>query len=164
MELLTPGLGLLIWQVIIFSLLLLLLAKFAWKPIMKALNDREESIENALASAEKAKLEMAKFNSDSEKLLKEARFERDRILKEGKEIKDSMINEAKSLAQTEGGKMIEKARAEINTQKMAALTEMKNQVATLSIEIAEKILTKQLKDKASQDSLVSDLLKDIKLN
>ena len=164
MELLTPGLGLLIWQVIIFSLLLLLLAKFAWKPIMKALNDREESIENALASAEKAKLEMAKFNSDSEKLLKEARFERDRILKEGKEIKDSMINEAKSLAQTEGAKMIEKARAEINTQKMAALTEMKNQVATLSIEIAEKILTKQLKDKASQDSLVSDLLKDIKLN
>ncbi len=164
MELLTPGLGLLVWQVIIFSLLLLLLAKFAWKPIMKALNDREESIEQALASAEKAKLEMAKFNSDSEKLLKEARAERDKILKEGKEIKDAMVNEAKMLAQTEGAKMIEKAKAEINLQKLAAIADMKNQVATLSIEIAEKVLSRQLSDKASQDDLVKELLKNINQN
>lgn len=164
MELVQPGLGLIFWMTVTFLILIFLLTKFAWKPIMKALNERESSIEEALRSAEKAKEEMTRLNADSEKLLKEARNERDRILKEAKELKDSMVNEAKSLAQTEGVKMIEKAKEEINNQKKAALAEMKSQVASLSIEIAEKVLRKKFENNKEQENLVADLVKDIKLN
>lgn len=164
MELLSPGLGLIFWQTLIFLLLILLLGKFAWKPIMNALNERETSIEQALASAEKAKEEMARLNEDSDRLLKEARAERDLILREAKEMRDGIVAESKIAAQTEGAKMIAKAKEEINNQKNAALADVKNQVAVLSIEIAEKVLRKKFDNAKEQDALVADLLKDVKLN
>jgi F-type H+-transporting ATPase subunit b len=164
MELLTPGLGLIFWTVLIFLLLVFLLGKFAWKPIMTMLNERERFIEDSLSKAEIARQEMALLTNENEQLLKEARAERDRILKEAKELKDQIVNDAKGLAKSEGAKMIEKAKKEIDDQKNAALAEVKNQVATLSIEIAEKILRKQFQDGDKQDALVSELLKEIKLN
>jgi len=145
-------------------LLLLILTKFAWKPILGALHERERSIETALESAKNAKEEMARLTSQNEALLKEARAERDQILKEAKELKDQIVAEAKTQAQTEGARMIEKAKIEIDSQKAAALNEVKNQVSTLSIEIAERILRKQFEDQSKQEALVNDLLKDVKLN
>jgi len=162
--LVSPDPGLLIWSTVAFLLLFFLLSKFAWKPIVKALDERERSIEDALAKAEMAKEEMAKLTSENEQLLKQARIERDAILKEAKELKDQIVSDAKTSAQTEGAKMIEKARIEIDNQKIAAMAEVKNQVATLSLEIAEKILRKQFQDQNKQDALVSDLLKEVKLN
>ncbi len=164
MELLTPGLGLIFWTVLIFLLLVFLLGKFAWKPIMTMLNERERFIEDSLSKAEIARQEMALLTNENEQLLKEARAERDRILKEAKELKDQIVNDAKGIAKSEGAKMIEKAKKEIDDQKNAALAEVKNQVATLSIEIAEKVLRKQFQDGDKQDALVSELLKEIKLN
>lgn len=163
MEIVTPSIGLVFWTSISFLLLLFLLGKFAWKPIMKALDDRERSIEDALSAADKAKEELARLNNESEQLLKQARAERDQILKEAKELRDNMVADAKGLAQTEANKLIEKAKVEIDNQKNAALSEVKAQVATLSIEIAEKVLRKQLDDKSKQESLVADLLKEVKL-
>jgi len=162
--LVSPDPGLLIWSTVAFLLLFFLLSKYAWKPIVKALDERERSIEDALAKAEMAKEEMAKLTSENEQLLKQARIERDAILKEAKELKDQIVSDAKTSAQTEGAKMIEKARIEIDNQKIAAMAEVKNQVATLSLEIAEKILRKQFQDQNKQDALVSDLLKEVKLN
>lgn len=162
--LVSPDPGLFIWSTIAFLALFFLLSKFAWKPIVKALDERERSIEDALSKAEMAKLEMAKLISENEDLLKEARIERDGILKEAKEIKDQLINDAKDLAKVEGAKMIEAAKREITNQKLAAMVEIKNQVSTLSLEIAEKVLRKQLEDKSKQQALVNDLLKEVKLN
>ena len=162
--LVSPDPGLLIWSTVAFLLLFFLLSKYAWKPIVKALDERERSIEDALAKAEMAKEEMAKLTSENEQLLKQARIERDAILREAKELKDQIVSDAKTSAQTEGAKMIEKARVEIDNQKIAAMAEVKNQVATLSLEIAEKILRKQFQDQNKQDALVSDLLKEVKLN
>ena len=162
--LVSPDPGLLIWSTVAFLLLFFLLSKFAWKPIVKALDERERSIEDALAKAEMAKEEMAKLTSENEQLLKQARIERDAILKEAKELKDQIVSDAKTSAQTEGAKMIEKARQEIDNQKIAAMAEVKNQVATLSVQIAEKVLRKQFEDQSKQDALVSDLLKEVKLN
>ncbi|TZF81288.1 F0F1 ATP synthase subunit B [Pedobacter sp. BS3] len=164
MELVSPSIGLVFWTLVTFLFLLLLLRKFAWKPILGAIHDRERSIETALASAEHAKDEMQRLTNENEQLLKEARAERDKILKEAKELKDQIVNDAKKQAQTEGAKLIETARHEIETQKAAALDEVKNQVATLSLEIAEKILRKQFEDKDKQQALVGDLLKEVKLN
>ena len=164
MELVTPSIGLIVWQTLAFLLLLFLLAKFAWKPVLKGLHEREHSIETALQSAENAKAEMARLTSENESLLKQARAERDMILKEAKELKDKIVGEAKSSAQIEGAKMIEKAQEEINSQKAAALAEIKGQVSELSLQIAEKVLRTQLQDKSKQEALVSDLLKDVKLN
>lgn len=163
MEIVTPSIGLVFWTSISFLLLLFLLGKFAWKPIMKALDERERSIEDALSAADKAKEELERLNNESEQLLKQARAERDQILKEAKELRDNMVADAKGLAQTEANKLIEKAKVEIDNQKNAALSEVKAQVATLSIEIAEKVLRKQLDDKSKQESLVADLLKEVKL-
>ncbi|WP_374166522.1 F0F1 ATP synthase subunit B [Arcticibacter sp. MXS-1] len=157
-------LGFVVWSALAFILLLLILAKFAWKPILNSINERERSIEHALASAEKAKEEMARLTSENEALLKEARAERDQILKEAKDLKDKIIAEARTSAQAEGAKMIEKARLEIDSQKTAALNEVKGQVASLSLEIAEKVLRRQFEDQAKQEALVADLLKEVKLS
>ena len=156
--------GLFFWQSLIFLLLIFLLRKFAWKPILDAVNEREEGIKNALLSAEIAKRDMRNLKSDNEKLLAEARVERDVILKEAREIKDKIVSEAKDEAQVQAGKMIEQAKAAINSEKNAAMAELKNQVSSLSIEIAEKVLRSELADKESQTKLVEKMLGDVKLN
>ena len=156
--------GLFFWQTLIFLLLIFLLRKFAWKPILDAVNEREEGIKNALLSAEIAKKDMQNLKSDNEKLLAEARVERDVMLKEAREIKDKIVSEAKDEAQVQAGKMIEQAKAAINSEKNAAMAELKTQVSALSIEIAEKILRSELTDKASQTKLVEKMLGDAKLN
>jgi F-type H+-transporting ATPase subunit b len=140
------------------------LKKFAWKPILGMIKEREESIESALAAAEKAKEEMKALQSNNERILAEARAERDTLLKEAREIKDKMILEAKTTATKEGERMLAIARENIQNEKMAAITELKNQVATLSIEIAEKILKSELSSDEKQKSLVNTLLKDVNLN
>ena len=162
--LVSPDPGLFIWSTVTFLILFFLLSKFAWKPIVKALDERERSIEDALSKAEMAKAEMAKLISENEDLLKEARLERDGILKEAKEIKDQIIHDAKDLAKAEGAKLIEKAKDEITNQKLAAMAEIRNQVSGLSLAIAEKVLRKQLEDQDKQQALVNDLLKEVKLN
>jgi F-type H+-transporting ATPase subunit b len=156
--------GLFFWQTLIFLLLIFLLRKFAWKPILDAVNEREDGIKNALLSAENAKRDMQNLRSDNEKLLAAARVERDVILKEAREIKDKIISEAKEDAQVQAGKMIEQAKAAINSEKNAAMAELKNQVSNLSIEIAEKVLREELSNKESQTKLVEKMLADVKLN
>lgn len=163
-ELVTPDIGLVFWSTIAFLLLVFVLGKFAWKPILAGLHEREKTIEDALLSAENARAEMTKLNQESEMLLKKARAERDEILKEAKDIKNSILEEARDIARTEGNRLIEKAKEEINSQKLIALNEVKNQVARLSIEMAEKVLRKNLENKSQQEATVSDMLKDIKLN
>lgn len=164
MDLVTPGLGLIFWSVLTFLFLLFILRKFAWKPILDAVSEREEGIRNALLSAETAKRDMQNLRSDNEKLLAEARLERDAMMKDAREIKEKMISDAKTEAQTQGQKMIEQAKAAINSEKNAAMAALKNQVSSLSIEIAEKVLRNELADKSSQTKLVAQLLGDVKLN
>lgn len=159
-----PSIGLVFWTAIAFICLLILLKKFAWKPILAAIHDREQSIDEALNKAELAKQEMARLTTQNEELLKQARAERDLILKEAKTLKDNIVNEAKTQAQNEGAKLIEKAKIEIENQKKAALAELKSQVSTLSLDIAERVLRNQLQDKAKQEDLVANLLKDVELN
>lgn len=156
--------GLFFWQVLIFVGLLLLLKKFAWKPILDAVNEREAGIKNALESAEKAKKEMQNLKSDNEKLLADARAERDALMKEAREIKDKMISDAKAEAQAQGEKMINQAKAAIESEKNAAMADLKNQVASLSLEIAEKLLKDELSNKEAQTKLVEKMLGDAKLN
>ena len=156
--------GLFFWQITLFILLLLLLRKYAWKPILNAVNDREDGIKSALAAAENAKKEMQNVTADSEKLLKEARAEREAMLKEAREIKDRWIADSKEQAKVEGDKMIKHAQATIESEKKAAVADIKNQVAELSIEIAEKVIKEQLSNKDKQLKLVDDMLRDIKLN
>jgi len=162
--LVSPDPGLFIWSTVAFLILFFLLSKYAWKPIVQALDERERSIEDALSKAEMAKAEMAKLISENEDLLREARLERDSILKEAKEIKDQIINDAKDAAKTEGVKLIDKAKEEINNQKLAAMAEIKNQVSNLSLDIAEKVLRKQFEDQDKQQALINELLKEVKLN
>ncbi|MEA1786627.1 F0F1 ATP synthase subunit B [Arenibacter sp. GZD96] len=156
--------GLFFWQTLLFVLLLLLLRKFAWKPILNAVNDREEGIKNALAAAENAKKEMQNVTADSEKLLKEARAEREALLKEAREIKEKLIADSKEQAKLEGDKMIQQAQLAIEGEKKAAVAEIKNQVANLSLEIAEKVIKEQLATKDKQLKLVENILGDIKLS
>lgn len=163
MDLVTPEIGLVFWTTLSFGILFFLLAKFAWKPIMAAIDTRERSIEDALLKAEAAKDEMSRLTNENEELLKQARAERDLILKEAKKVKDQIVGDAKEAAQTEGARMIELARIEINNQKAIAMADVKNQVAALSLEIAEKVLRKQFEDGQKQDELVSQLLKEVKL-
>ena len=158
------SLGLFVWMLIIFIGLILLLKKFAWKPILDAVNEREEGIKNALASAERAKLDMQNLTAANERLLAEARAERDTLLKEAREIKEKMINDAKSEAQAQGEKMIAQAKAAIESEKNAAMVELKNQVSSLSIEIAEKVLKSELSNTEAQTKLVEKMLGDVKLN
>ena len=164
MDLVTPEIGLVFWTTVSFLILLFVLRKFAWKPILGSITEREQSIEDALQKAEAAKEEMARLTGENEELLKQARAERDLILREAKHVKDQIIGEAKDAAQKEGARMIEKARIEIDNQTAIAMASVKEQVATLSIEIAEKILRKQFEDQHKQEELVADLLKNVKLN
>lgn len=164
MELVMPETGLLIWMMITFLIVLILLKKFAWKPILKMIKDREDSIDNALKSAENAKLEMQNLKSDNEKILAQARNERDTMMKEARDMKDQIVGEAKGKAKEEADKILASAREAIQNEKMAAITELKNQVALLSVDIAEKILKRELSDENKQKDLIGDLLKDTKLN
>ncbi|KAB2810115.1 F0F1 ATP synthase subunit B [Phaeocystidibacter luteus] len=164
MDLVTPGLGLIFWTSLVFFLLIFLLAKFAWKPILGAVKTRESAIEDALKSAERARDEMKNLQADNENLLKRAREERDNILKEARTMKEKTIAEAKEAASSEADKIIAAAKEQIAHEKMAAITELKNQVASLSIEMAEKVLRAELKDASAQTEMVERLVDDVKLN
>jgi len=164
MELLTPGTGLIIWQLIVFVGLFFLLSKLAWKPIINSLKERETSIQEALSTAEKARLEMSQLKADNEKLLKEAREERDRILREARDASNKMKDEAQLDAKKAADKIVEDARAAINIEKQAALKEVKIQVAMFSLEVAEKLMKKNLSDDKAQRELVDSYVKDIKTN
>ncbi|WP_243473361.1 MULTISPECIES: F0F1 ATP synthase subunit B [Winogradskyella] len=156
--------GLFIVQTILFLLLIFLMVKFAWKPILNSLNDREEGIKSALDAAENAKKEMENLNADNERLLKEARIEREALLKDAREMKDKIISDATHEAQEKAGKMIEQAQAAIETEKKAAMAELKSHVAGLSIEIAEKVVREELSNKDKQLKLVEDMLGETTLN
>lgn len=158
------SIGLFFWQSVLFVLLLLLLRKYAWKPILNAVNQREEGIKDALAAAEKAKLEMQNLQADNEKLLQEARAEREKMIKEARELKTKMISDAKEEAKEEANKMIAQAQAAIENEKKSAITDLKNQVATLSLEIAEKVVKEELSSKDKQLQLVDKMLNDATLN
>jgi len=160
----TPGFGLVFWTAVTFLILLFILKKFAWKPILGAVSEREESIKNALAAAEEAKKEMQNLQADNERILKEARAERDGMLKEAREMKDKIVSEAKETAKTEGDKMLKQAQAAIESEKKAAVADIKNQVAELSVAIAEKVLKEELSNKKDQLKLVENMVGDIKLN
>ncbi len=164
MELVTPGFGLIFWQLLIFLLVLFLLSKFAWKPIMAALTEREAGIENALREADRARLEMQKLQGQNESLIQEARAERDRVLREAQAAGNQLIETAKQRATEEGSRQLMAARQEIETQRRAAIAEIKNTAAALSVEIAEKLLRRELKDESAQQALVTEYLKDVKLN
>ena len=164
MDLVTPDVGLLFWTFISFAILFFLLKKFAWKPIVGTVNDREKSIEEALASAEAAKLEMQNLTADNERILKEARAEREMMMKEAREIKTKMIADAKDDAKESADKMITQAQAAIESEKKAAVAELKSQVASLSIEIAEKVMKSELSDTDKQLKLVEDMLGNATLN
>ena len=158
------SLGLFFWQAIILIVIIFILGKFAWKPIVNALEAREEGIANALAAAENAKRDLANLKSDNERLLAEARAERDTMLNDARIMKDQMVAEAKTEAQEQGAKMIAQAQATIQAEKNAAMAEIKNQVSSLSLDIAEKLLKDQLSNKEAQEKLVSKMLEDVKLN
>ena len=164
MELVTPGIGLVFWTIVIFSILLFLLKKFAWKPINNAVKNREESIRAALKAADKATEEMKQLQVDNQKIIKEARGERDLMLKEAKEVKETIISEAKGKAELEAKKLVETARLNIQSEKSSAINEIKEQVAILSVEIAKKLLRDQLKDDKTRAALMDKLLDDINLN
>jgi F-type H+-transporting ATPase subunit b len=164
MDLLTPGTGLIIWQTFIFVLLVFLLAKLAWKPILNSLKDREKSIQEALDTAERARQEISKLKSDNEHLLQQAREERDKMLREAREATSRMKEETEAAAKKAADKILDDARAAISIEKNAALRDIKEQVAMFSIEIAEKLLREKLSNDKSQRELVDRYLKDIKVN
>lgn len=164
MGLVTPGIGLIIWMTIAFLVVWVGLGKLAWPAILETIKEREENIANALASADNARAEMAKLQSDNEAVLKQAREERDGMLKDAKEIREKMISDAEGEAKAKAEKIVADARESIETEKAAAMAEIKNHVASLSVEIAEKILKNELADAAKQKQLVDSLLEDIKLN
>jgi F-type H+-transporting ATPase subunit b len=164
MDLITPDFGLLFWMVLSFSIVLIVLKKFAWKPVLGAIKEREKSIHDALAQAEKAKEEMTKLQAGNEDLLKQAREERDTLIKDARDARDKMVNDAKDLAKTEADKIMTSARETIDNEKVAAVAEIKTQVALLSIEIAEKILRDELSAEDKQKKLVNNLLEDVNLN
>ena len=164
MKLVTPDFGLVIWMSLTFLTVLFLLSKFAWKPILKMIKDREESIEGDLQSAEKAKQEMVRLQSNNENLLREAQLEREAMLKAARDAKDAMINDAKATAKAEADRMISLAREAINNEKQAAVTELKNQVAQLSLQVAEKLIREQLSSDEKQKELANKLVAELKLN
>ena len=164
MDLVTPDVGLLFWTFISFAILFFLLKKFAWKPIVGTVNDREQSIKEALASAEAAKIEMENLTADNERILQEARVEREAMMKEARELKAKMISDSKDEAKVAADKMIINAQAAIENEKKSAIAELKSQVAELSVEIAEKVVKAELSDKDKQLKLVEDMLGDATLN
>jgi F-type H+-transporting ATPase subunit b len=164
MKLLTPEFGLLIWTLLAFLIVFFILKKLAWPAIIKGLRDREQGIADSLATAEKVRAEMAQLKSENEALLALAREERAKLLKEARETKEKIINEAKEQAKTEASKIITEAKAAIDVQKMAALTDVKNEVGKLVIEVSEKILRKELVNKEAQEAYVKELVEEVKLN
>lgn len=164
MSLLTPAIGLIFWMLVVFLLLVLILRKFAWKPIIDGLNDREKEIQSALDLAEQTRSEMAKMKSDNAKMVAEANAARDQIIKDARDASERMVLEAKDKAIAEGQRMIDNARETIQNEQQAAIAKMKSEVATLSLQIAEKVLHRELSDKASQEKLISDLASSARLN
>ncbi|TRO67346.1 F0F1 ATP synthase subunit B [Christiangramia sabulilitoris] len=164
MDLITPEIGLFFWQTVVFLVLLFLMAKFAWKPILSSVKNREESINDALASAENARKEMQNLRSDNEQLLKEARAERDAILREARELKEKVITDASEEAKVKADKIVADAKRSIELEKQSAMAELKNHVAELSVEIAEKIVRKELSGKNEQHQMIEKMIGDAKLN
>ncbi len=164
MGIMTPDLGTFLWMLIPFLIVLFLLKKFAWKPILGALKEREDSIEEALQSAEEAKKQMAALQADNERILQEARMEREAMLKEAKELGNKIVGEAKQKAIEEANKLIANAKQEIENEKNSAIGEIKAEIATLSVEIAEKVLRKEFADNSLQQEYVKGLVDEVKLN
>ena len=164
MDLLLPHLGLIVWTILAFLVVLFILKKYAWGAILKGLNDREANIADSIATADKVRMEMSQLKSENEALLVAAREERAMMLREAKDIKDKMINDAKDEAKVQATKIITEAQASIQNQKMAALTDIKNEVGKMVIEISEKILRKELANKTEQETYIKKLADDIKLN
>lgn len=164
MGLLTPDFGLFFWTLIAFLLVLFVLGKFAWKPILKSLSERENTIADSLATAQKARQEMASLKNENEALLQKAREERSLMLKDAKDVSEKLISDAQQKAKSEYDRIVADAQAAIHQQKNAALTEVKNQVGNLVIEVAEKVLRKQLANKGEQEALIADLVDNVKLN
>ena len=158
------SIGLFFWQSLVFLLLIFVLKRYAWKPILNAVNEREQSIEDALKEAEKARLEMQSLQESNEAILKEAREERERILKEARDMKNKMISEAKDAAATEADKAIVSAKAAIEAEKSAAIAELKNQAASVSIDVAEKILGQELSAENKQTAMIGKIIEDVKFN
>lgn len=164
MRLLTPELGLIFWTALAFIIVFVLLRKFAWGPILKSLDDREKTIAGSLETAERVKREMAQLKNENEELMAKAREERSQMLKEARDAKDRIVNEAKEQAKVEANKIMVEAQQQINAQKMAALTDVKNQVGKLVVEVTEKILRKQLSNQDAQEAHIKELVDDVKLN
>lgn len=164
MKLLTPEFGLLIWTLVAFLIVFFILAKFAWPAILKGLKQREQSIAESLATAERVKAEMALLKSENEALLAKAREERAQMLKEARETKDKMINDAKEQAKVEANKIVLETQQQINAQKMAALTDVKNQVGKLVLEVTEKVLRRELANKEAQESHIKDMINEVNLS
>jgi F-type H+-transporting ATPase subunit b len=164
MELVKPGLGLIFWMTVTFSIVLYILAKYAWKPILNSIKEREDSINSALKSAEEARKQMSALKADNERLLNEARAERDRLLREANEMKEAIIAQAKKSAGEEAQKILANANDAINKAKLNAMNELKAQVAVISVDLAEKILRKKMEDRAQQEAFINENLKSISLN
>lgn len=164
MDLVTPDFGLIFWTSVVFIILLVLLKKMAWTPILNNVDARNKSIEEALEAAKNARDEMSNLKADNDRILKEARAQRDEMLKEARELKASIISEAKNAAKDEADKMIASAKVVIENEKAGAISELKNTVGSLSVDIAEKVLRAELKDVDKQNAFIADMLKDIKLN
>jgi len=164
MDLLTPNLGLLFWQIVAFGSLFFLLRAFAWKPILASLQEREDNIQSALDLAEKTRAEMAKLNADNQKLLADARAERETMLRGAKETADRLIEEARQRAQTEGDRIMAQSRETMQTERTAMMAQAKKEVVALSLTIAEKVLHRELNDKSAHEQLVQELVSNSRLN
>ncbi len=164
MELLLPKLGLIVWTILAFGIVFFILAKYAWKPILKSLNDREKNINDSILSAENVRKEMSELKSENEALLAQAREERGQMLREAKETRDKIILEAKEQARVETSKIIADAQNVINQQKMAAITDLKNQVGNLVLEVSEKVIRRELSNKAEQEKYIQQLTQNVDLN
>jgi len=164
MELLTPSFGLIFWTLLAFLIMFFILRKFAWKPILSSLDAREKGIADSLETADRVRAEMAQLKSENEELLAKAREERAAMLKEARDIKDKIVNDAKEQAKTEASKIMSETQQAIEQQKMAAMTDVKNQVGKMVIEVAEKILRKELGNKEAQEAHIKDLVEEVKLN
>ncbi len=164
MDLVTPDIGLIFWTTVSFAILYFILAKFAWKPILGAVNEREKSIKDALSAAEIAKEEMVSLKADNEKILNEAKLQRESLLKEAREIRSRIIADAESEATEKANKLIESAKTAIENEKSAAMKELNNTVVDLSLNIAEKLLSKELDNKEKQQENIQEILENTKLN
>ncbi len=164
MELVMPGIGLIFWMTVSFGLVLFILTKFAWKPIMKGIHAREETIEKALLAASEAKKEMLKLQASNEQLMRDAKEERDALMRDARKMKEAILEEARNKGAEESARIIAAARENIQFEKMAAINELKNQIASISVEIAEKLISKELEDKKQQQLLTEKLLEQVKIN